>query len=277
MSKNCLITRLKAVVNDDSLPILETMQQFTLDAIAASGNQNMSDAQKWALNKFFTSIGAPNNSGVFSKMDYIFLPAICNHNLAKAMVNYKDNNVVSQSDTAYKFDGNGVVKGDSVTGNYGVLALGLYSTFTQDDFSLILGVKPPTISFTRNPTIYKIANSNDASVEDRPTVSVTTNTKDYHNITLLSYRFTVPAVKWSSACICSYDGNKRGTFVYNSSNVVHINGNLIGEEPELGESVNLIQFYAELPLHVIMYGKGLTDTERDNVAKAVNDLVVAFS
>lgn len=76
MSNNCLVTRLKAVVNDDSLPVIETMQQFTLDAIAASGNNNMTDAQKWALNHFFYSIGAISNSGIYSKLQILGLPFI---------------------------------------------------------------------------------------------------------------------------------------------------------------------------------------------------------
>lgn len=74
--KKCLVTRLKATVNDDSLPVIETMQQFTLDAIAASGNNNMTDAQKWALNHFFYSIGAISNSGIYSKLQVLGLPFI---------------------------------------------------------------------------------------------------------------------------------------------------------------------------------------------------------
>ena len=76
MSNNCLVTRLKAVVNDDSLPVIETMQQFTLDAIAASGNNNMTDAQKWALNHFFYQIGAISNSGIYPKLQILGLPFI---------------------------------------------------------------------------------------------------------------------------------------------------------------------------------------------------------
>lgn len=87
MNNNCLLTRLKAVVNDDSLPIVETMQQFTLDAISASGNNNMTDAQKWALNHFFYSIGAITNSGIYSKLQVLGLPFI-GTSIATALHNY---------------------------------------------------------------------------------------------------------------------------------------------------------------------------------------------
>ena len=52
----CLVKTYNVVVNNPDLPILETMQQFTLNAIAASGNLSMTDEQKWALNRFFYKI-----------------------------------------------------------------------------------------------------------------------------------------------------------------------------------------------------------------------------
>lgn len=88
---DCLVTRLKAVVNNPNLPILETMQQFTLDAITASGNSTMTDAQKWALNHFFYQMGAISNSELWQKIKFLGLPIICNDNLNKALTNYVDN------------------------------------------------------------------------------------------------------------------------------------------------------------------------------------------
>lgn len=76
MANNCLITRLKAVVNDDSLPVVETMQQFTLDAISKSGNESLTDSQKLALNHFFYQVGAIGNTGIWSKIRTIFIPII---------------------------------------------------------------------------------------------------------------------------------------------------------------------------------------------------------
>lgn len=73
---NCFKTQLKAVVDNPNLPILETMQQFTLDAIAASGNSSMTDAQKSALNHFFYAIGAINESGIWEKVNLMLMPML---------------------------------------------------------------------------------------------------------------------------------------------------------------------------------------------------------
>ena len=74
----CLQTKLKAVVNNPNLPILERMQQFTIDAITASGNAEMTDAQKWALNHLFYALGKFDDSenSVWNKIDFVFLPII---------------------------------------------------------------------------------------------------------------------------------------------------------------------------------------------------------
>lgn len=72
----CLVTKLKATVNNPNLPIFETMQQFTLNAIAASGNSSMTNAQKYALNHAFYMLGAIDNTELWQKIDYLFLPTI---------------------------------------------------------------------------------------------------------------------------------------------------------------------------------------------------------
>ena len=48
--ENCLVTKLKAVVNNPNLPVLKTdIDDFTKAAILASGNDSMTEAQKWGL------------------------------------------------------------------------------------------------------------------------------------------------------------------------------------------------------------------------------------
>jgi hypothetical protein len=94
MSNNCLITRLKAVVNDDSLPVVETMQQFTLDAITAGGNKSMTDSQKYALNHFFYQIGAISNSSIWSKAGIVLLPVI-GANKNYHLYDYKSNSIIA--------------------------------------------------------------------------------------------------------------------------------------------------------------------------------------
>ena len=89
---NCLVTKLKAVVNNPDLPIIETMQQFTLDAIAASGNTSMTDSQKWALNHFFYSIEKfkSGDDTIWNKIALLALPIIAN-SAEYATIDYIDN------------------------------------------------------------------------------------------------------------------------------------------------------------------------------------------
>lgn len=80
------------------LPI--TLSDFTLAAIAASGNSVMNDVQKIALERFFKNIGATTNTGLFSKLTKLYIPMICN-SLDKSMVDYKTNIVDVVPDSQY--------------------------------------------------------------------------------------------------------------------------------------------------------------------------------
>lgn len=102
-------------MSDSSLPVLETMQQFTLDAIEASGNTGMSDEQKFALNHFFFSVGAITGDGIWSKLKYVFLPFVGN-TLDKSFVDYITNVTYVVTSAAQRTMRNGgvVAAGDSV-------------------------------------------------------------------------------------------------------------------------------------------------------------------
>lgn len=67
------------------------LSKFTLDAIAASGKV-MTDEQKYALEDFFSSVGAIDNSGIWTKLDKVYIPFI-GADVTKGLVNYKDNNL----------------------------------------------------------------------------------------------------------------------------------------------------------------------------------------
>lgn len=110
---NCLVTKLNAVVNDDKLPVIETMQQFTLDAIALSGNENMTEEQKYALNHFFYQVGAIANSSLWQKIDFLFLPLIAGE-VNKIAANYKGLTLISGASVA----------SDVILGNGGVINTG---------------------------------------------------------------------------------------------------------------------------------------------------------
>lgn len=67
------------------------LSKFTLDAIAASGKV-MTDEQKYALENFFSSVGAIDNNGIWTKLDKVYIPFI-GADVTKGLVNYKDNNL----------------------------------------------------------------------------------------------------------------------------------------------------------------------------------------
>lgn len=119
MSK-CVLKKLKVTFDNPNLPILETMQQFTLDAITASGNSSMTDAQKWALNHFFYQVGAIDSNTLWGKIDVLLLPMVCGQVLEKALVNYKGNIVEGPLNSQYwSFSENGGLSGSA--GYYGTL------------------------------------------------------------------------------------------------------------------------------------------------------------
>lgn len=136
---NCLVTKLKAVVNNPNLPLLETMQQFTLDAIAASGNSNMTDAQKLALNHFFYEIGAINQDGVWNKINMLMIPM-----LATPTAGYTTNLVHD-----YKYNSTLIATNSKITGVNGGLsvtvntepAINIPNTFVNSDSAAIIFVQ----------------------------------------------------------------------------------------------------------------------------------------
>lgn len=89
------------------------LSQFTLDAIAASGKV-MTDEQKYAMEDFFTSIGAIDNNGIWAKLDKIYIPFI-GADVTKGLMNYKTNNLDNtlNADNLTLVNGGVKVKGSS--------------------------------------------------------------------------------------------------------------------------------------------------------------------
>lgn len=89
------------------------LSQFTLDAIAASGKV-MTDEQKYAMEDFFTSIGAIDNNGIWAKLDKVYIPFI-GADVTKGLMNYKTNNLDNtlNADNLTLVNGGVKVKGSS--------------------------------------------------------------------------------------------------------------------------------------------------------------------
>lgn len=84
------------------------VSNFTLSALAASGNKSLTGEKVLALDTFFSNIGAISNSGIWPKLKLFTLPLIAG-SLDKALVNYKDNSVIYSVDGAYWELVNGVL------------------------------------------------------------------------------------------------------------------------------------------------------------------------
>lgn len=93
--------------NIGQIPVPRELTAFTKNAIKASGNTSMTEEQKLALDDFFINIGAPNNSGIFSKLEVLILPMICT-DVTKAFTNFKDNSVIPLSSTSFTLQNNGI-------------------------------------------------------------------------------------------------------------------------------------------------------------------------
>lgn len=105
---NCLVTKLKATVNNPNLPVLKTdISDFTKAAILASGNSLMTEAQKWALDGFFESIGAITNSALWQKIKILYIPTVAGE-VAKAFVNYADMDAIPYTAANVVLDDNAV-------------------------------------------------------------------------------------------------------------------------------------------------------------------------
>lgn len=89
------------------------LSQFTLNAIAASGKV-MTDEQKYALEDFFTSIGAIDNNGIWAKLDKVYIPFI-GADVTKGLMNYKTNNLDNtlNADNLTLVNGGVKVKGET--------------------------------------------------------------------------------------------------------------------------------------------------------------------
>lgn len=94
----------------------EEINPFTYGAIAASGN-TFTNEQTQAINTFFKTIGAFDDSGVFSKIDLLYLPMLA-VDVTKALVNYKDNSVITVSDTRYSLRNKGLAAKSGGSGDY---------------------------------------------------------------------------------------------------------------------------------------------------------------
>lgn len=269
---NCLVTKLKATVNNPNLPVLETMQQFTLDAIAASGNNNMTDAQKWALNKFFVSIGAPDNSGVFAKTKGLFLPLICNDNIVKAMYDYKNSALYSVNE-GVSFDSNhGLTANSSSTINIFGNTTFTFDNGRSDDLYLAIGI----MSFNESTsfTYFKTKVGSSSYIDNSIIKSGMQHTIRWRTQKMLQSTLQATCI----GAVGTKDTNKdyRGYFITETENIAV---NLVDFENPTEDTTGTVGVIpcTSLPsIGVYAVGTSLTDDECAVLATAIGKLVAAF-
>jgi len=268
---NCLVTKLKATVNNPDLPVLEEMQQFTLDAIAASGNNNMTDAQKWALNNFFISIGAPGNTGVFAKTKGLFLPLICNDNINKAMYDYKNSTLYSVNE-GIAFDSNhGLTAVDASSTNIFNNNTFQFADGRSDDLYLAVGV---TGSYA-NGTYFKTAVGDSSFLVNKLSISSNSYTNTWRNQKELQATLQAACL----GAVASKDINKdyRGYFITEGENVV---ANLVDIENPAEDTTGVVKVIPVVPrassFGIFAVGTSLTNDECTVLATAIRKLVAAF-
>lgn len=95
--------------NIGKVEVKRVLNPFTIAAIAASGNQSITNEQKSALDTFFEKIGAfGNKSEIWGKLDKVYIPFLCSE-LSIACLNYKTNIIDrSLSSTRYTLRSRGV-------------------------------------------------------------------------------------------------------------------------------------------------------------------------
>lgn len=73
--------------NIGKIEMPQQLHDYTIAAIKASGNTNMTEPQKIALNAFFLAMGVDGSNDAISKMRHIYLPMIAG-DVSKALINY---------------------------------------------------------------------------------------------------------------------------------------------------------------------------------------------
>lgn len=269
----CLHTRLKAEVSNPNLPVLETMQQFTLDAITASGNSSMTDAQKWALNHFFYQIGAIGNSGIYTKLGGLYLPLICGGVLAKALVDYKGTNSRDISDKNVKFQSNGLVKSDP-SGSVSTSKIILRNDYAGEIDSLSVAIMFTEELSANGTSLSTLAFKGESTDSDTIIVSAKAASKDY--IKLFSKR----AVFGESASYKGFVGTIAGT----SHNALFVSGESFastgtedsGETDPSGLSYVSVYWNNTTPIGIYAYGAAFSSDESAVMVEAMKELVAAF-
>lgn len=282
--ENCLVTRLKAEVNNDSLPVVETMQQFTLDAIARSGNNTLTDEQKIALNHFFYQIGAVSNNELWQSVDTLLLPII-GANKEGVRQDYKatgaflnnSNYIVDQAGALeVSFGGSNNCTGINFTP--------LKSTLKYRPTSfLYAGVRDSNVSSSKIGFATKITSNYDSIRQLEIEGSVCrVNIRRESQGGGLALTNTFPTDSNSNIAYYSINGNAVNFVVKDSNGITQNTAELTSQQ----KALDLSDIQATTNLYIsngikfevlISFNAALSEADRNKVISAVSDLKQAFA
>lgn len=76
--------------NIGQVEVSRDLNAYTVAAITASGNENLTDAQKFALDDLFLAMGVDGSNQVMSKIKCLYIPMIAD-DISNALINYATN------------------------------------------------------------------------------------------------------------------------------------------------------------------------------------------
>lgn len=274
MDNNCFVFRLKSSINNPNLPVVETMQQFTLDAIEASENESMTDAQKVALNHFFYQIGAIDNTGIFSKLELLNLAFICGTKTGALTDFAKDNTPLNIAQGATFSNGGFVAETEG--GNISEYNI---SQISENYFYCIVGENE---SHVRMSAVYPQS----GTLSNRVTVDIQRNNNKVMltvdpNVTYIAWAYaditSVPTLKGASINI---NGSNVTAFAIDANGVSELTNCTIHEEEGNNRTVNKILIKGETTNnspYACAVGSGLTVEEQQLFMTELKTLMDAFA
>lgn len=254
--------------------------EYTTNAIAASGNTNLTSAQKNALNNLFIALGADGSKNIMSKMKYIYLPILCN-DVSKAMVNYassaftvdkvltseywtkRNNGIVAlKAGQTMSLTDSTSINGKNMSAFF--LRTELMVTATNDGIDAVVALRGKTDSGT-------FIGFGNASIASHTMVGLNSYPKDWS----VNWGKDVDAVVTQYYCLSdsSFIGRTPNGDVSKS---VSLENDLSSESTKTAY-FNGINPNVNKAVGVIMLGEALTKAEADNIADRIDELYSAFA
>lgn len=271
--------------NIGNVPVSE-LSQFTLNAIAASGNSLLTNTQKSALEDFFTTIGATTNSALWGKIKYVWLPMLAGE-LSKALVNYKDNTVSVTPNSSWKLENNGILWADSEV---------IPTTLSFTETSSITNLRDLSVFYLHNDYLTNNVYSITFGTKNAIRTSIYLSKTSIGGITLAilglsGTSFSVGDLNFSAAndkfrCVLARINGSN--FTYNTQQGYDLateplkNNDLFPDTTQETElPIQPFHFFGtkqaqNVPSSLLIVGSAMTDEELVTVARAVNTLKLYF-